>query len=206
MSGRLILNGQAVLVPFATRDRRGCVKVYPRGGRDICQIILHHDVCTSAESCIRILQKRGLGTHFVIDNDGTVVQLADPQDRVSHCRGDYLKQKDKSYNWRAIGIDISNVVLPKYAGGYTIPREQATVEVHGQPITGLLPYPCQVDACLALVRVLADYYQIPLTTRTTTDWRGDITPWTPGIWGHLHVAKGKIDPFGFPFVRLTEAK
>jgi hypothetical protein len=35
-------------------------------------------------------------------------------------------------------------------------------------------------------------------------WKGDLTRNTPGIFGHYHVAKGKIDPFGFPMNRLAE--
>jgi hypothetical protein len=43
-------------------------------------VVTHWDACLSATSCKRILERRGISTHFVIDNDGTIVQLADCND------------------------------------------------------------------------------------------------------------------------------
>ena len=40
-------------------------------------IVTHWDACLNAKSCRRVLEKRGISSHFVIDNDGTIVQMAD---------------------------------------------------------------------------------------------------------------------------------
>lgn len=207
--GVILIDGSLVEVPFPTRRAIGIVATKQRKN-SIRQIILHHDACTSADSCARVLAARGLSTHFAVDNDGTVVQLADPAALCWHCIGDIRREDGgiegrKSFNHRSIGIDISNAVLPKYGDKYHPPREERHVTIHGQDIYGLMPYPCQVEATLALVRVLRHHYHIPADTRTGTAWLGDLRSWTPGVYGHLHVARGKIDPFGFPFVRLTEA-
>lgn len=207
--GGLVIDGQVVDVPFATRLAVGSLPTKARSA-SIKQIILHHDACRSADECVRVLRARSLSTHFVIDNDGAVVQVADPARLAFHCLGEYKDPETgktlhaRGFNSRSIGIDISNAVLPKYAASYKPPRAQATLPIHGRPMAGLLPYDHQVTAVVALVRFLCQHYQIPVVTRASTDWVGDILPWTPGVWGHLHVCQGKCDPFGFPFDRLQQ--
>lgn len=207
--GTVIVAGEAREVPFRTRQAIGLVPTKQRV-HAIRQIILHHDVCLSADACARVLAARGLSTHFCVDNDGTVVQLADTNGLCFHACGEIKDDagvvwRNKSFNHRSIGIDISNAVLPQYASRYKPPRIEQTVTIHGVPVCGLMPYECQIDACLALVKFLCGVYNIPLTTRTSLEWLGDLRSWTPGVYGHLHIARGKIDPFGFPFERLTEA-
>ena len=52
--------------------------------RNPSMVVTHWDACLSANSCKRILERRGISTHFVIDNDGTIVQLADCNDIAWH--------------------------------------------------------------------------------------------------------------------------
>jgi len=206
--GVLVIDGVAVEVPFATRTQIGVLPTRART-KPVRQIILHHDACRSAADCIRALQFRQLSTHCIIDNDGTVVQVADLGRVAWHAKGEYKNAAGKTlwavgFNRQSIGIDISNAVLPKYANAYKPPREQVTLPVHSKPMTGLLPYPCQVDATVALVRFLCTHFDIPLTSRPGLEWLGDITPTTPGVWGHAQICQAKCDPFGFPFELIAE--
>lgn len=207
----LVLGGQEVQVPFpATLARLGTLPSAPRRNLEVCQIILHHDAALSADACWKALNAKGLSTHFCVDNDGTVWQFLDPVSQVAwHAMGhisDGGPIRQASFNWRSIGIDISNAVLPTFASKYKPPRQQATLTIHGKPVTGLLPYPHQVEVVLKLIQVLREHFPaVPLVTRTETRWVGDLRPDTPGIWGHLHINRHKIDPFGFPFERITAA-
>jgi N-acetyl-anhydromuramyl-L-alanine amidase AmpD len=182
-----------------TRVRRG----------NINQIILHHDVCLSAQRCFNVLKSKGLSTHFCVDNDGTVFQFADPgKEEAFHALGNVLisgERKSEGFNKHSIGIDISNIVMVSHANKYDPPREKKTLKVQGKDYTGLMPFPIQIEATLKLIKMLRLYFsQITLDFRTEFEWVGDIKTNTPGIWGHAHVSPMKVDPFGFPFERLGE--
>ena len=43
-----------------------------RPKRDIKLFVNHWDVCLSSTQCQKVLDKRGISVHFLIDNDGTV--------------------------------------------------------------------------------------------------------------------------------------
>mgnify|MGYP000984454986 CR=1 FL=1 len=210
----IVILGQHVEVPFATdTSRLGQLATRPRlDPHAVCQVILHHDACLSARACFDALHGRGLSTHFCIDNDGTVRQFEDPGARIAfhavgHVRGSDpdRPQAQVAFNRASIGIDLSNAVDVKFAHRYDPPRDQATLPVQGRPYTGLLPYPCQVEAALELLQVLRMHF--PALTndhREELRWLGDLTPATPGIWAHGQVSRVKVDPFGFPFSRLDE--
>ena len=206
----ICIRGTMVAVPFQTDlSLIGTLPGRPRRGT-VVQAILHHDACLSARKCHAALLAQGYSTHFCIDNDGTVFQFSDPATRVTwHAKGQ-VRGADggalpAGFNMRSIGIDISNAVLPRYSGRYTPPRELRTLQVQGHPIDGLMPYQVQVDATLALLRVLRQHFpELTAAHRNDLRWYGDIQPTTPGIYGHAQVSARKIDPFGFPFNRLVE--
>lgn len=210
--GSIVVRGAEVEVPFATDlSRLGQLPTRARRA-EVVQVILHHDACLSARGCFAALKGRGLSTHFCIDNDGTVVQFADPAAReafqaLGHLLPDGPDDElvPAGFNRRSIGIDLSNAVEVRFSSRYTPPRDRATLPVGGRPYTGLLPYPCQVEATLSLLRELRALF--PAVTNDHRDdmtWRGDLTPNTPGIWAHGQVNRFKFDPFGFPFPRLDE--
>lgn len=208
--GSIVVRGTEVEVPFAT-DLSLLGKLPTRARRaEVVQAILHHDACFSARTCFAALQGRGLSTHFCIDNDGTVFQFADPGTREAfHAVGHLLPDGPDDelvpagFNRRSIGIDLSNAVETRFASRYTPRRERAILRVGGRPYTGLLPYPCQIEAALALlVELRALFPGIAGDHRDDMTWRGDLTPDTPGIWAHGQVNRFKFDPFGFPLFRL----
>ena len=55
----------------------------------------------------RVLEKRGISTHFVIDNDGTIVQLVDCNDIAWHAG-------NRKVNNASIGIDLHRLRLHYY--------------------------------------------------------------------------------------------
>jgi len=177
----------------------------------VVQAILHHDGGASARACFQVLAARRLSSHFAVDDNGVVLQFLDPVTSTAwHAMG-HAKLEDGTrveagFNFRSIGIDISNPVDPETgAGKADADRPVVTQRIHGHVMTRQGPYPCQVEAVLALLRELRrNIPSLGSSYRPEAEWRGDLNRNTPGIFGHYHVSAGKIDPFGFPMQRLAE--
>ena len=77
---RILCNGTMIPINWGKVKvdllREGCYKAQTKA-RAPKMIVTHWDVCLSAASCKRVLERRGISTHFAIDNDGTIVQLLD---------------------------------------------------------------------------------------------------------------------------------
>jgi len=171
-------------------------------------IVTHFDVCTSAESCKRVLEKRGISTHFAIDNDGTIIQLVDTNHIAWHA---------KSANKYAIGIDISSAYYTKYFNTYTKkglpPRPIITDSVvHGRHLDAHLGYyPEQIQAYKVLVRYLCKVYNIPLDY--PKDEKGNLSTTVDkdaaknkfrGIVNHYNLTRNKIDTVGLKIDEIVE--
>ena len=138
----------------------------------------HWDVCLSAESCARVVNKRGISVHFCIDNDGTIFQMLDTQ------HGAWQAGNTKC-NRGSIGVEISNAYYPKYQSWYerngfgsrpVVPKGEAKVHGHGLD-EHLDFYPVQVEAAKALWKALHKGLGIPLEApRKENGW----TPDAPG--------------------------
>jgi len=124
-------------------------------------IVTHWDAALSAQSCHRILKKRDISSHFVIDNDGTIYQMVDTQNIGWHAG-------IRKVNNVSIGIDFSNAYYLKYQSYY---RKRGfgnrpvlkNSQVHGRtlkPHTGY--YPVQIEAYKALLKCLNAHYGIEL--------------------------------------------
>lgn len=168
-------------------------------------IVLHWDACTSADSCVNVLSQRRLGTHFVVDNDGSILQVFDPVPTVTYHAG--------AVNEVAVGIDLSNAVDKSYADWYEkhgfgrrpILDSRNTL---GKPLSKtnseyLGFYPVQIDAAKKLINLLCD--TIGIAKQTPTEMKeipsvanGEYR----GVVGHLHVTSKKWDVAGFPFKSL----
>jgi len=171
-------------------------------------IVTHWDVCTSAASCKRVLEKRNISTHFVIDNDGTIVQLVDPNNVAWHAKG---------ANNVGIGIDISCAYYTKYFATYTKrgfgarPLLSNSV-VHGRRLpTHLGYYPIQIQAYTALLKHLCSHYEIPLDYPKNEDGTLCTTLYTPaiknkfkGIINHYNLTKNKIDTAGLKLDEIID--
>lgn len=173
-------------------------------------IVIHHDACLSAAGCLRLMRGRKpptrVSTHFDIDNDASLVQLADPL----RWRAWSACQHDKG----RIAIDISNACDLKYEKSYTPRRPVVEQVIHGSSVRWLAPYPAQVETLVALVRLLCRVLSIPAVVPLRSDGMADLRLLDPvpnGVIGHLHCQKdkrgraSKVDPFGLDWPAFQRA-
>jgi N-acetyl-anhydromuramyl-L-alanine amidase AmpD len=176
-----------------------CYRKYKSYTRNVKMVVTHFDVCLSAKSCKKILEKKGISSHFVIDNDGTIYQMVDPKNEAWHAG-------KRSVNRVSIGIDISNGVYPKYQkwyrkAGFGVRPVLQNVEVHGTKVKECLGfYPVQLKAFKNLLQTLCKYYNIPIEMPMTS--LGKVSRRVEssvakgkfaGIVNHYHVTRKKWD-------------
>ena len=186
----------------------GCYRK-ARGTRKLKMIVTHWDVCTSAESCKRVLEKRNISTHFVIDNDGTIHQLVDTNNIAWHAKG---------ANNNSIGIDISNAYYLKYRARYErmgLPARPVAAEsvVHGRRLKPHLGYyPEQLEAYKALIEFLHDELGIALDYPKNSDGSlctgvhtDTVKGRFEGVVNHYNLTRNKIDTAGLKLDEIIES-
>ena len=176
--------------------------------RNIRYFVNHWDVCLSAASCARVLDKRGISVHFLIDNDGTIYQTLDMQHAAFHAGSSRT-------NRASVGVEISNAYYPKYQETY-VKRgfgERPIVDgawVHGSKLKPFLDfYPAQIEALKALWKAVHGATEIPYETplgqfgKTSTKYEQDV-PYGKfsGFVSHYHISKKKIDCAGLDIEAL----
>ena len=159
--------------------------------------VCHRDAALNADSCYKILKKRGLSIHFTIDNDGTIFQYLDMNHIAYHCG---------KHNPTTVGVEISNAYYPKYQSWYRRHGygERAMVKnahVHGNKMKPFMDfYPAQVGALKALMKACHGALDIPL--ECPLDSNGDtsyavdtnaVKNRFKGFVSHYHISKNKID-------------
>ena len=169
--------------------------------RKINSFVNHWDVCLSSKSCAKVLNKRGLSVHFLIDNDGTIYQLCDINHMCYHA--------GSKVNKSSIGVEIANAYYPKYQAWYKkngfgerpIISEET---VHGKKLedfTGF--YPVQLKALQALWKSIHEGVGLPLQCPVDSEGntlkkvdprcaRGSFK----GFISHYHITTKKIDCAG----------
>ena len=214
----IICNGEKVpidwddVVTFDKADGfelpKNCYKT-AKNERTPTMLVAHWDVCLSSKSCFKILKKRKLSVHFLIDNDGTIYQIMDCNDIGYHAG-------NSKVNARSIGVEISDAYYLKYQGIYNSkgfgPRPVwEGVEVHGKELEPFLGfYPWQEEAFQALAKSLNKAYQIelvspmsdgePITTVDPRVKKGEFK----GVVNHYHITTRKIDCAGFDLDNVLE--
>ena len=178
--------------------------------RNIRYFVNHWDVCLSAGSCARVLGKRGISVHFLIDNDGTIYQTLDMQHAAFHAGSSRT-------NRASVGVEISNAYYTKYQETY-VKRgfgERPVVEdawVHGSKLKPFLGfYPAQIDALKALWKAIHIATDIPYESpvgqfgKTSTKYEQDV-PYGKfsGFVSHYHISKRKIDCAGLDLKTLLD--
>lgn len=170
----------------------------------------HWDVCLSSESCVKVLNRRGVSVHFCIDNDGTIYQILDTQHGAWHAGNVHG-------NKRGIGVEISNAYYLKYQSwykknGFGERPVQEHGYVHGRtldPFTDF--YPVQLEALKALWKACHIGLGIPLEYPKNPDGhvetgvhkdvaRGKYS----GFCNHYNFTKGKIDCAGLDLPTLLD--
>ncbi len=194
--GYILINGQYTNIDWDVKIdlfpnncyKTSSIKRMPK------MIVTHWDATTSAEKCKRVLQARGISTHFCIDNDGIIYQYADTKDIAWHAG---------SVNKYSIGIDFSNAYYLKYADYYIEKgfNKRPVCEdsvVHGVKLKPHLGYyPVQIEAYKRLLGVLTTHYNIDLATPPTAGVIKEAQSGKyNGIVCHYHVSRNKIDCAG----------
>jgi len=165
-------------------------------------IVTHWDVCLSADSCKRVLEKRNISTHFCIDNDGTIVQLVDCNDVAWHAG-------IRAVNNNSVGVDFSNAYYIRYQKTYVARGhgERPILNdsmVHGRKLSPHLGYyPVQIEAYKALLEALLAHYKIAVDyprerfeeLNTSID-KDAAKGKFDGVVCHYHLTKRKIDTAG----------
>ena len=157
--------------------------------------VTHWDVCLSAKSCAKVLQKRGLSVHFCIDNDGTIYQLLDTQHVAYHAG---------SFNARCIGVEVSCAYATKYQSWYKKNGfgERPIIDdaiVHGKKLSPFLGfYQIQKNALAALWEAISRACDIPLELpeEENTISHDVISNKFSGFCCHYHLTTRKIDCAG----------
>jgi hypothetical protein len=173
-----------------------------RPARPIRYFVNHWDVCLNSHSCQKILDKRGISVHFLIDNDGTIYQTMDMQHAAWHAGSERT-------NRASVGVEISNAYYPKYQTWYTKNGfdERPIIEdawVHGEKLEPFMGfYPAQIEALKALWEAINNATGIPYETpvnqfgSTSTKYEQDVAYGKfSGFVSHYHVSKRKIDCAG----------
>jgi len=170
-----------------------------RPKRKIRYFVNHWDVCLSSRSCARVLDKRGISVHFMIDNDGTIYQTLDMQHAAWHAGSSRT-------NRPSVGVEITNAYYLKYQDTYVARGhgERPIVEnaeVHGRELGPFLDfYPVQIEALKALWAAVHEAigmpYEAPLNEagETSTTYEQNVAYGNfTGYISHYHVSKNKID-------------
>ena len=175
--------------------------------RKITQFINHWDVCLNAKTCQRVLDKRGISVHFLIDNDGTIYQTMDLQHIAWHAGVSKI-------NNLSVGVEISNAYDLKWQqwykkNGFGERPVVTDAEVHGKTLKPHLGfYPVQLEALKALWKAIHLACDVPLETPTGASKNAFDSQCasgkTKGFLSHYHVKKTKIDCGGLDIEKLLE--
>ena len=171
------------------------------------QFVNHWDVCLSSKSCQRVLDRRGISVHFLIDNDGTIYQTMDLQHIGWHAGSSKI-------NAKSIGVEISNAYDLKWQSWYKKNGfgERPVVKdayVHGKKLRDHLGfYPVQIEALKALWKAIHNACDIPLETPTGAAKNAYTATVSSGKFkgfvSHYHITKRKIDCGGLDIEKLLE--
>ena len=175
------------------KAKEGCYYDWSgRPDRKPIQFVNHWDATLSSEACAKIINKRGLSMHFLIDNDGTIYQMLDIQ-HVAWQAG------SKLWNTNGIGVEISNAFYTKYQNWYVKngfgERPIVTSEVNSKKVGPHLDfYPVQLQALAALWAAIADSTGMNLEVCNTKGVDEDCrTMKFNGFVNHYNLTANKID-------------
>ena len=179
--------------------------------RQPTMIVTHWDAALSAESCKNILERKGISSHFIIDNDGTIYQMVDTSSVCWHAG-------IRKVNARSIGIDFSNAFYTKYQGHYVRKGFGERPILSGSRLHGgkveehLGYYPVQIEAYKALVKALADHYPIALAYPSEAGSeelllgvdKDAAAANFSGVVCHYHLTRRKIDCAGLELDKIIK--
>lgn len=196
------------------KANKGCYTDYSgKPDRKPTMFVNHWDVCLSSASCAKILNRRGISVHFLIDNDGTIFQMLDTQHKAWHAG----ISNGVGGNSKGIGVEISNGYYLKYqdwyAGrGYGKRPIQEHGLVHGRTLSPFLDfYPVQLEALKSLWKAVHNGIGISLSCPLNSDGSLCTTVYDQCVGGkyngfvnHYNFTKNKIDCAGLDLKSMLE--
>ena len=114
------------------------------------QIVLHESVTSSRKATERVLKKRKLSVHFMVDRDGTITQHA-PVSRATFHAG-------SGHNSRSVGLEM----VSPYYGSRAKKNDQVIAARWAHKKKYILPSEEQAEASFKLIRWLCTMHDIPL--------------------------------------------
>jgi N-acetylmuramoyl-L-alanine amidase len=171
-----------------------------KGG--VRQIVLHYDAAGTSAQCFKVLARRGLSVHFMVDLDGTVYQTCDTSARAYHAG---------TFNDGSVGIEIANVgayakreelerLWPIPSGVARPARVPPPARpgplrgrIHGTELWQQDYTEEQYAALSALVAGLCRGLGVPAEAPRETGVLRAPASWK-GIVGHYHLTTDKLDP------------
>lgn len=204
----IIKHGARVNVGFRVRTYQETGYAFPGRARATTRMVILHGTGAENppiqvyENMLRhksaLGQIQPLSIHFVIDQKGTIFQMADTESRCAHCAGIY---KDFSPNAVSIGIEIIGRLSDfRKVPDKGVSRPRIRERIHGVEIDVDEMLPAQCDAAAKLTETLCALYKLPM--RVPEDASGTLSlemmseraaSSYVGVAGHLHFA-GKPDP------------
>lgn len=163
--------------------------------RDIRMFVNHWDVCLTSKICHKVLSKRGISVHFLIDWDGTIYQTMDMQHVAWHAGG-------RNWNNWSVGVEICNPYYEQYQEWYEKRGVSRPIvedaECHGTPLERHLGFfAVQLEALRALSMAVHAAAGVPLVTPdTTTVYPPAVSGEFRGFISHYHLTHRKIDCAG----------
>jgi hypothetical protein len=196
------------------KSKDGCYTNYAgKPDRKPTMFVNHWDVCLSAGSCAKVLNRRGISVHFLIDNDGTIFQMLDTQHKAWHAG----ISNGVGGNAKGIGVEISNAYYTKYQDWYVKHGHgerpiQENGHVHGRKLKPFLDfYPVQLEALRSLWKAIHTGIGIPLVCPLNSDGELCTTVYDQCVKGkyngfvnHYNFVKTKIDCAGLDLKTMLE--
>lgn len=174
---------------------------------DPTEIVIHESVTASREATVKVLARRKLGVHLIVDHDGTVTQHAD----LSLCRLPHAGP----HNTPSIGLELVNLYYGGQggAGASRWPDKLRGGWVH----KGLyrIPTRAQLEACWALVRWITRVKVVGLSVPEAWPGVQKGRLWltnapggqlrSPGIWAHAQTSNHADGSFPLLYCYLRAA-
>ena len=169
---------------------------------EVRQIVLHYDAAGTSAQCFKVLERRGLSCHFLVDLDGTVYQTVDTSARAYQAG---------TFNDGSVGIEIANVgayakreeverlhpIPPGVARPAYVPpparRGPLRGRIHGTDLWQHDYTDAQYEALGHLVAALCGALDIPAQAPREAGVLPSPAAWH-GIVGHYHLTTDKLDP------------
>ena len=130
---------------------KGAALRHGKRRRALDQIVLHESVTSSGRATVRVLKKRRLSVHFMVDRDGSITQHA-PVSRATYHAG-------SGHNSRSVGLEM----VSPYYGSRAKKGDEVIRARWAHKKKYILPGAEQAEASFRVIRWLCCIHDIPFT-------------------------------------------